>query len=93
MTKPLISLLSVLSVIIFLNGCSTTETVLRPIEIEVPILQPCPIEKRTMFASSEIEAQMPIDMKVKKLILALLEHKEYEANLESCVMFYPTKLG
>jgi len=44
-----------------------------------------------MFASSEIEKNMPIDMKVKKLIIALLEHKEYEAKLESCVMFYPTE--
>ena len=83
MTKPLISLLCA---IVFLNGCSSTKTVLKPIEIEIPILLPCPIEKRTMFASSEIELHMPIDMKVKKLILALLEHKEYEAKLENCVI-------
>jgi hypothetical protein len=76
---------------VFLTGCATTQEVIKTVTVEVPVRVPCKVEVPApkQYAFGLATKEMPIDDKVRLLLVERIERamteKELRAALEGCM--------
>lgn len=72
-------------VVLLLSACAPLRQVYRPVEVHVPVGQPCvkqAVEKPD-FATAHISASDDVAIKTRAVLIELNQRKAYEAELEA----------